>query len=110
MTKNEISVKDLVALFGGELYGNDTLRINGFKDLVNGSKNSASFFTSGRLNNDVNKCKSSLLIVSPSLQGLETLIKARNAQKFATLVHRESKIGFCEVLVIINNNLSNRGK
>ena len=38
MTKNEISVKDLVALFGGELYGNDTLRINGFKDLVDGSK------------------------------------------------------------------------
>ena len=38
MTKNEISVKDLVALFGGELYGNDNLRINGFKDLVNGSK------------------------------------------------------------------------
>ena len=75
MTKNEISVKDLVALFGGELYGNDTLRINGFKDLVDGSKNSASFFTSGSLNNDVNKCKSSLLIVSPSLQGLEYINK-----------------------------------
>ena len=43
MTKNEISVKDLVALFGGELHGNDTLRINGFKELVDGSKNSASF-------------------------------------------------------------------
>ena len=38
MTKNEISVKDLVALFGGELYGNDSLRINGFKDLLDGSK------------------------------------------------------------------------
>ena len=46
MTKNEISVKDLVALFGGELYGNDNLRINEFKDLVSGSKNSASFFDS----------------------------------------------------------------
>ena len=45
MTKNETSVKDLVALSGGELYGNDSLRINGFKDLHNGSNNSASFFT-----------------------------------------------------------------
>ena len=44
MTKNEISVKDLAALFGGELYGNDTLRINGFKSLVDGSKYSVSFF------------------------------------------------------------------
>ena len=101
MTKNEISVKDLVALFGGELYGNDTLRINGFKDLVNGSKNSASFFTSGRLNNDVNKCKSSLLIVSPSLQGLETLIKARNAQKFATLVHKNPKLVFAKCSLLL---------
>ena len=38
MTKNEISVKDLVALFGGDLYGNDSLCIKGFKDLVDGSK------------------------------------------------------------------------
>ena len=96
MTKNEISVKDLVALFGGELYGNDALRINGFKDVLNGSKNSASFSTSGRLNNDVNKCKSSLLIVSPSLQGLETLLKVRDTQEFATLVHSNPKLVFAK--------------
>ena len=48
MTKNEISVKDLVALFGGELYGNDSLCIREFKDVVDGSKNSASFFTNGQ--------------------------------------------------------------
>ncbi len=101
MTKNEISVKDLVALFGGELYGNDNLRINGFKDLVNGSKNSASFFDSGRLNNDVNKCNSSLLIVSPSLENLETLIKIRNSQKFATLVHRNPKLVFAKCSLLL---------
>ena len=101
MTKNEISVKDLVALFGGELYGNDSLRINGFKDLVDGSRNSASFFTKGSLNNDVNKCKSSLLIVSPSLQGLETLIKARNAQKYATLVHENPKLVFAKCSLLL---------
>ena len=101
MTKNEISVKDLVALFGGELYGNDNLRINGFKDLVNGSNNSASFFDSGRLNNDVNKCNSSLLIVSPSLENLETLIKIRNSQKFATLVHRNPKLVFAKCSLLL---------
>ena len=96
MTRNEISVKELVALFGGELYGNDSLCINGFKDLVGGRKNSASFFTSKGLSDDVKKCKSSLLIVSPSLQGLDTLIKARDTQKYATLVHKNPKLVFAK--------------
>ena len=65
MTKNEISVKDLVELFGGELFGNDTLRIKGFKSIVDGSKYSASFFTNHSLNDDVNNCRSTLLIVPP---------------------------------------------
>ena len=56
MTKNEISVKDLAALFGGELYGNHNLHINEFKDLVDGSRNSASFFTSENFDNDVKNC------------------------------------------------------
>ena len=94
MTKNEISVKDLAALFGGEIYGNDTLRINGFKSLVDGSKHSASFFTKDSLNNDVNKCKSTLLIVSPLLLGLDTLLKKRNTQEYATLVHKNPKLVF----------------
>ena len=96
MTKNEISVKELVALFGGDLYGNDSLCIREFKDVVDGSVNSASFFTNGSLNNDVNKCKSSLLIVCPSLQDLDALIKARNTQKYATLVHENPKLVFAK--------------
>ncbi len=94
MTKNEISVKELAALFGGDLYGNDSLRIKEFKDIADGSKNAASFFTSGRLNNDVTKCESSLLIVCPSLQDLEALIKARDTQQYATLVHKNPKLVF----------------
>ena len=101
MTRNEISVKELVALFGGELYGNDSLCIKGFKDLVAGCKNSASFFTSKGLNNDVKKCKSSLLIVSPSLQGLDVLIKARDNQKYATLVHKNPKLVFAKCSTLL---------
>ena len=96
MTKNELSVKDLVALFGGELYGNETLCINEFKDLVDGSSNSASFFARSILNNDVNKCKSALLIVPPSLHGLDSLIKARSTQRYATLVHKDPKLVFAK--------------
>ncbi|MDA9718967.1 UDP-3-O-(3-hydroxymyristoyl)glucosamine N-acyltransferase [Betaproteobacteria bacterium] len=96
MTKNEISVKDLVTLFGGDLYGNDSLVIKEFKDISEGSTNSASFVTSGSINNDVNKCESSLLIVCPSLQGLEVLIKARDTQKYATLVHKNPKLVFAK--------------
>ena len=96
MTKNEISVKDLVELFGGELFGNDTLRIKGFKSIVDGSKYSASFFTNHSLNDDVNNCRSTLLIVPPLLQGLNTLLKKRNTREYATLVHKNPKLVFAK--------------
>ena len=53
------------------------------------------------LNNDVNKCESSLLIVSPSLQGLDALIKARNTQKYATLVHKNPKLVFAKCSLLL---------
>ena len=107
MTKNEISVQELVRLFGGKLYGNELLRIKGFKNFENSSENFASFFIKSEKNVDVNKCESSLLIVPPSLHGLDSLLNARNSDRYATLVHSNPKLVFAKCSGLLTSRIKN---
>lgn len=93
----EFTVKQIAQLLGGEVQGNDALRINSLAKIEEGTEGSVSFLANLKYENHLYSTKASAVIVDRSFRPKEaaipTLILVENAYSaFTTLLEEYQKI------------------
>ena len=103
MQKSEVTVSELVSVFGGDLYGNQKLVIRKFVSVYGSGTNDAAFATEKIVKRDIFECNASLLILSKDHNEIKSVLNHRTALGLATIIVDNPYLFFARASLHIAN-------